>query len=301
MKILKVISASFLILGLLASCEGYEDYVNDYDYTSTYFGSQKPLRTIVADSSMDFEIGAVLAGMRSDDGSHTIDFTIDTSLLSLIPSASQFTLLPESHYIIAHASNFNIQKDHMRTVKITLTAAFTADTLSLEETYAIPLRITSSSVDSISGSELDTATIDSKDITILVVKYISPYHGHYYSRGVQYELDASGNAIDTLTYSKSDLSQNDVVDFSTLAVNRVMTSRIGGNLSGGLEFTMNADGSVTVASSTVTIDAGSVSYSTDDQTYTIDITVDKAGTKYKIEEQLILRQDPELDLRFEEW
>lgn len=301
MKILKFISVSFLILGLLSSCDGYEDYVNDYDYTATYFGSQKPVRTIVADESMDFEVGVVLAGMRTDDGSHTVDFMVDTSLLSLIPTASKFTALPESYYTIDNASNFNIKKDHMRTVKVTMTEAFSADILALDETYALPLRIVSSSVDSIPGSELDTATIDSKDVTILVVKFISQYHGHYYSRGVQYELDASGSAIDTLTYYKSDLSQNDVVDFSTLAVNTVMTSRIGGNLPGGLEFTMNADGSVSVTSTSVTIDSGSVTYSAENNTYTIDITVDKAGIKYKIEEELILRQNPELDLRFEEW
>ncbi|MCG8578678.1 MAG: DUF1735 domain-containing protein, partial [Bacteroidales bacterium] len=174
MKIYKLILASFLGLGLLASCEKYEDYVTDFDFSNTYFGSQKPLRTIVADDAMEFEVGVALGGIREDNGSHSVDFEVDPELLNLIPEASGFTLLPESYYTLGHQSNFNIQKNHMRVVKVSLDkAAFTADPLTLGNTYALPLRITSATVDSIPGSELDTPTIDSKDITILVVKYIS--------------------------------------------------------------------------------------------------------------------------------
>ena len=32
----------------LTSCEKYEDPTTDYDYSAVYFGTQKPLRTIVA-------------------------------------------------------------------------------------------------------------------------------------------------------------------------------------------------------------------------------------------------------------
>lgn len=302
MKILKFIAASFLALGLLASCEGYEDYVKDFDFTSTYFGSQKPLRTIVADGDMSFEVGAVLAGMREDNGNYTINYTVDTALLSLIPEAAAFTALPEAYYTLANETTFDIVKDHFRTVKVTLDQAmFTADPLALANTYAIPLRITTASVDSISGSELDTAVIGAKNISIVVVKFISQYHGTYYSRGTQYTLDALGDYADTLTYSKTDLSQNDAIDFSTLGLNTVKTSRIGGNISGGFEYTMNADGSVAVASTDVTIESGAVTYSAVNKTYTLDMTVDKAGTKYHIMEEQILRQNPELDLRFEEW
>jgi len=302
MKILKLISASLLAIALLASCEGYEDYVNDYDYTATYFGSQKPLRTIVSRDEMVFQVGATLAGMREDNSSYTVDFVVDTSLLSLIPEASGFTVLPEAYYTLGDASNFNISKDHFRVVDVTLDrAAFTADPLSLTNTYALPLRITNASVDSILDSGSDSVTIASKNITILVVKYISAYHGFYYSKGTQVELDAGGVPVDTVTYSKTDLSANDVVEFSTLGAEVVKTSRIGGDIAGGLEFTMNADGSVGVASSDVTIDAGTVTYDESASTYTIDLTVDKEGTTYEIKEQLILRQDPESDLRFEEW
>jgi len=300
MKIIKKVTVFLVLSLLLSSC--YDDFIEDFDYTLTYFSSQQPLRTIVADGDMTFQVGATLAGMREDDGTAQVFFELDTSLLSEISDASGFTLLPESYYELSNDSEFDVQPtSHLRVVNVTLNEAlFTADPDALTTTYALPFRITDATVDSIAGNN-DSISIDSRNITIVAVKYISQYHGYYYSRGVQYTLDASGIPVDTLTYFDDDLSQNDVVEFSTLAIDKVMTSRIGGNLSGGFEFTMNADGSVSVASSSVTIEEGTVAYSTEDQTYSIDITVDKNGTKYKIEEELILRQDPELDLRFEEW
>ena len=33
---------------LFCSCEKYNDFTTDFDYTAVYFGSQKPLRTVVA-------------------------------------------------------------------------------------------------------------------------------------------------------------------------------------------------------------------------------------------------------------
>lgn len=305
MRIIKYISAFVLTAMMLTSC--YEDYVEDFDYTSTVFGSQKPLRTVVADDDMTFQVGASLGGMRVDDGSHSVSFMVDTSLMSELAEASAYTLLPSAYYELSNDAEFDIVKDHMRVVNVTLTDAFAADSDAVNETYALPLRITSASVDSIHGLYSADSTVGilddlgNKDITLLVVKYISPYSGYYYSKGVQYELAGDGSYVDTLNYSDESLSQNDAIYLTTIVRNVVETSRIGGNLPGGLEFTMNADGSVTVASADVTIDSGTVTYDASATTYTIDLVVDKAGVKYEIKEELILRQAPELDLRFEEW
>ncbi len=349
MKIYKLIFASFLVLGLMASCEKYEDYVNDFDYTTAYFGSQKPLRTIVARDEMEFEVGVALGGIREDNGVHSVNFEIDPDLLNEIPEAAGFLPLPEEYYTLGHESNFNIIKDHMRVVNVSLNReAFTSDPLSITNTYAIPFRITSATVDSIPGSELDIPTIDSRDITILVVKYISPYHGTYYSKGVQYELDGSGATINTITYSDENLSQNMVKDFETLALNTIRSSYVGADIKNNqFDFVINQDNSVaitfaedevitqqtsednqknktTVTTTNVfTMENASGVYDNSEKTFTIEcsfnilttietVVTDKDGnllssdtetyTKYhKVEEVLILRQAPELDLRFEEW
>ncbi len=305
MKSFKII-ISVISLFFLASC-AYEEYIEDYDFSGTYFASQQPLRTVVARGDKNFEVGVTIGGLRADDGSHWVDFTIDSVLLDSLPEASGLTLLPASHYILGDESRFNIAKTFMRTVEVQLTDAFFADPLALTATYALPLRIVATSVDSIMGYDMDETTAVSSadgsnmDITILVLKYISPYSGNYYSKGVQYELAADGSYADTLTYDLDELNANDVIYLETLSENSVKTERIGGSLSGGWTLTINDDGTVTPTTDDVTVESATVSYSSEETTFTLDALVQWFGIKYKIEEQLILRQDPELDLRFEEW
>ena len=45
-----------LISVLMTAC--YDDYEKDYDKSSVYFASQKPLRTLVADTDMSIKVGA---------------------------------------------------------------------------------------------------------------------------------------------------------------------------------------------------------------------------------------------------
>ena len=302
MKKLKFVFVSFLLLGLLVSCEEYEDYVKDYDYTATYFGTQKPLRTIVAYETMEFEVGVVLAGMREDDGSHEVYFEVDTNLLNTIPEAAGFLPLPEEYYSLGDESNFNIKKDHMRTVKVTLNReAFTADPAAISNTYALPLRITEATVDSILNNGTDTETIDSKDISILVVKYISPYSGYYYSKGTQYTLDSEGTPVDTIVYYNKDLSQNAVKEFVTESLNVISTDKFGSNIAGDMELTVNSDDSFDLSSSDVVINSYDGTYLKDENTFYLDVNLTKSGITYLVKDTLILRQAPELDLRFEEW
>ena len=44
-----------LISVLMTAC--YDDYEKDYDKSSVYFASQKPLRTLVADTDMSIKVG----------------------------------------------------------------------------------------------------------------------------------------------------------------------------------------------------------------------------------------------------
>ena len=48
-----------LISVLMTAC--YDDYEKDYDESSVYFASQKPLRTLVADTDMSIKVGVATA------------------------------------------------------------------------------------------------------------------------------------------------------------------------------------------------------------------------------------------------
>ena len=51
-----------LISILMTAC--YDDYEKDYDKSSVYFASQKPLRTLVADTDMSIKVGVAIGGKR---------------------------------------------------------------------------------------------------------------------------------------------------------------------------------------------------------------------------------------------
>ena len=51
-----------LISVLMTAC--YDDYEKDYDKSSVYFASQKPLRTLVADTDMSIKVGVAIGGKR---------------------------------------------------------------------------------------------------------------------------------------------------------------------------------------------------------------------------------------------
>lgn len=304
MKLTKIISGIAALL-LMGSC-GYDDFISDYEYSATYFASQQPLRTIVAEGDRDFEVGVTLAGLREDNGTDWVNFEIDTVLLDSLPEAANLVLLPDSYYILGDESTFNISKTFLRTVNVQLTDAFFNDPLSLTNHYALPLRIVESSLDSILGYNVDETTIissaeqENMDVTIVVVKYVSPYSGTYYSKGVQYKLDAEGGTpIDTVSYTLDELSLNKTVVFTTLGVDEVETAEIAGDISGAINLDLST-GSLVVTSDDVTnLQMNEASY--DDGTFTLDYTFETFGSFYKVEEQLIQRQAVSLDLRFEEW
>ena len=51
-----------LISVLMTAC--YDDYEKDYDKSTVYFASQKPLRTLVADTDMSIKVGVAIGGKR---------------------------------------------------------------------------------------------------------------------------------------------------------------------------------------------------------------------------------------------
>ncbi len=308
MKVFKFISIVGLVVCLMASCEKYEEYVFD-NIPIVYFGTQKPLRTVVSrDQDMQFKMGVVLAGLRENNNEEWVRFRLEPELLTDpdIVGNRVFTLLPESYYSLSNEGTFIVQPGRLiGDVTVTINhELFTSDPDALKPTYALPVRIYETSADSILTGGADSPA---KDYTILVVKYISQYSGFYYRRGVQHEKDATGNTVNTVTFTDQSMNKSDVWYLETLSAHQVETKTTANiqptSPRNFLRLTIGSDKTVSLESAepTVTINSSAGRFSSESKTYFLDYTYTKSGVQYHVLDTLVQRQDPELDLRFEEW
>ncbi len=303
-----------LIIGIvfsvgLSSCE-YDDYVSDYNYSAVYFGTQKPLRTLVTrqdSATLNFKLGITLSGLLENKEDQWATFEIAPDLLTTVAGASGFTLLPADWYTINLTENkIIIPKGKFLgdfTIKIDK-AKFAADPLALTKKYALPIRLIATSADSIlKGSSV----IAAKNYTIVVVKYVSETSGTYYVRGQQSELNSVGDTIagTTKKYFKSDWSQNTTRVLSSLSLSDVTMSGLGNSIVDKSTVTFGTNKSVVLKTSsqtpTVIIEDLGSSFDQIQAAYLFNYKYTKSGKTYKVTESLKLRNDPEKDLRFEEW
>jgi hypothetical protein len=285
----------------LSSC--YDDYVDDYAYSITYFSSQKPMRTVIADRNMTIKVGVSIGGKRAVDLSDWAKFEIDSTLLV----GTTFTLLPEEYYTLSDSNTFRVSNKNLpiADVVISFTDAFYADSNSANKFYALPFKLTESSLDSINPL-LSTS--------IVAIKYISTFHGAYYLKGTLSELDGTGNVISEVIYKNPDLSKNLSRDIFTVSTNTIQRPGLANYLVSATEAVRmnvipnnNADKIYPI---TIETPAGCLALTNTEGTYDagkaqpeIHLKYDftKAGKFYRVEETLVLRQDPLKDLRFEEW
>lgn len=300
MKTLYKIFSIILFASLFYSCEKYDDYVEDFDYSIVYFGTQKPLRTIVAYDEMQIQVGVALGGRRENNQDEWIDFEIDTTMLQ--GTAAGFSPMPVQYYSLSNPTRMEIKKgSFLGTVDIVFNRnEFTSDVLAHQNTYAIPLRITNTS------PGIDSVLVD-HDSTIVVVKYISPIHGYYYNRRVLTQLDGVGAVDTTYVLSDKDLIKNDVWSFTTQGLYSV---RVEGNLPSStnkivmdlaLSPTDNTVALAPASGGTATITNGSGEYNPDKDEFYLSYEYTHNSIDYRSADTLILRQKPEKDLRFEEW
>lgn len=289
------IFCSILCVLVMTSC--YEDYTKDYDFSTAYFASQKPLRTVIADRDMQIRVGVAIGGKRTVDMNDWAEFEIDPTLLD----GTGLKLLPRAYYTLSDENTFRVSKNTIAVadVAISFTDAFYADAACTETHYALPFRVKSCSLDKI---------LDGQDFSIVVIKYVSTYHGTYYIKGKISELDASGGIVSTELYGKADLSKNDTREVNTLAKDVLLKQGIGNNavaFNEKVKMTFLSDQKVKVetADDGIEITDGSGAFSNSGENFEISLKYryTKSGKKYEVEETLIRRQDPLKDLRFEEW
>ncbi len=309
MKQIKYITILLAISVSFFAC--YEDYEKDFDYTTVYFGTQQPLRTVIADRGMSIKVGVNFGGTRAVDENCWAQFEIDPSLLT----GTTMTLLPAEYYRLADPNTFRISNKNLSIadVAVSFTDAFYADPNSMKNYYALPFRITSSSADSIHGGSFDedgTSVIKAKNYSIVAIKYISTYHGTYYVKGTMTDLGTGTKTV----YSNSDLSQNITRDIFTISTKTVQRPGLANNAvvaTEAVKMTIVPNGSPDkIYPVTVETPAGCLALSDTEGTYygnkerpeiSLKYKFTKGGKNYSVEETLILRQDPEKDLRYEVW
>ncbi|MFV0470224.1 MAG: DUF1735 domain-containing protein, partial [Dysgonomonas sp.] len=247
-------------------------------------------------STLDFKLGVVLSGMLENKSGEWATFEIDSTLLTTVSGATKFTLMPSDWYLFNISENkIMIPKGKMLgdfTISIDK-AKFLADSSSLNATYALPVRLTASSADSL--------LVGTKDYTIIVIKYISEKSGTYYVRGKQVQINDNGEEIggSLNEYFKTDWSQNTTRNLTTLSSNNCKMKGIGTEVSDEMILTFDSNNSVELSAASTGVTEFTGNY--DNGVYNLKYKYIKGGKTYRVNEYLKQRNDPENDLRYEEW
>lgn len=279
-QLLKNVFIALVLVFAMASC--YDEYKVDYDYTSTYFSMQSPLRTVVdtEGEALTFEFGTMLSGRYENTANEVVEYEIAPSMLA--DTTVPFKLLPESYYELSNNSQITIESgSKLGVVTVTLNENFTNDDSSYIEYYALPLRIVSTTIDSI---------LPDMDSTIIAVKCQNKYYGAYRVQGVDYKLDATNQPVDTTIYTNEDFHQNAYTVSGSLSKNIVTLPYMGKEVDGSnsMKVTLN-NNAVVIESFNVEANVvinGSGSYDADSKKFYLDYTYDKAGELHQVYDTL---------------
>ncbi|MDT3401999.1 DUF5627 domain-containing protein [Mucilaginibacter terrae] len=281
MKINRILTRLVLGAGLLASCN--KDAVfPDFDYSTVYFASQYPLRTVVlgedlfVDNTLDnqrkISIKATLGGVYDSKQDVLIDFRVDESLLTNLfysGGGSKIEAMPAQYYRLA-SNQITIPKGSiLGGVEVQLTDAFFADPKALTRNYVIPLVMTKvAGADSILSGKA-TVTNPSrvvalnwspapKDYVLYGVKYVNPWHANYLRRGVDQITQANGTVSTSLRHAQY-VENNQVVNAVTTSLKSVnlpltIKNTSGTNVNVTLVLTFADNGTCTVTGNSTDFD-----------------------------------------------
>ncbi|PCH71710.1 MAG: adhesin [Bacteroidales bacterium] len=238
MKLNKILLAVF-VAGLLSSCGNDDISYPDFDYTTVYFASQYPLRTLElgddseVDNTLDNEhkvkITATMGGVYSNSEDRVISIKVDESLCDGVSFEDGTDLLPmPANYYNLKSNQITIEAGNiLGGVVVELTDAFFEDPLTISQKYVIPVLMTDVvNADSIlSGSAIvdnpnrvvssDWVTVP-QDYVLYAVKYVNPWHANYLRRGVDVISDGTGTATDVR--HKEYVEYDEIVGISTLSL-----------------------------------------------------------------------------------
>lgn len=277
MKQIIAIGGIFLLSLGFFSCENQDVSFPPFDYTTTYFPYQFPFRTLVLgdyifdntnDNLHKFQITAVMGGVYKNTENITVNFVVDPTLtvklFKNIAYTAPYLPLPTSYYTLSNTSQIIIPGGKVNgTVDVQLTDAFFLDPLSIAQNYVIPLKITSSTTDSVlMGTSINPGAdpriaaqwvIMPKNYTLFGVKFVNEYHGKYLLRGKSIVKRAVlDTIIETLSYRQKYIESSEVVLVRTAGKDSVkyenatrLSSGSPGKFEMGIKFDTNGNGVIT--------------------------------------------------------
>lgn len=242
-----LIAALFLSLAM-TSC--YDDYIEDFDYTSIYFPYQTNVRTFVVGEGMKIEVGAALGGVRENRQDRIVNFDMDKSLINAtilaamkagasyikesVASVDTLKLLPSTYFTISDASKMIIKAgNHMGSVIIKADSAkFLQDAKTINATYAIPFMIKSADADSVQNA---------KKYAVIGLKYENMLFGNYWHGGVTTVKDSTGKVVKTTKYFTTIPSPElKIMNLKTVAPNALVTTKISDQV-GSMKITLDGN------------------------------------------------------------
>ena len=223
-----------LFVGLLSGC--YDEYRLDYPHSAVAFSNATGAlgipgvlsRSVVKGEGLKMDIGIYLSGILENNKERWAEFEIDESLLD----GTDFELLPSSYYSLSNTSKFVIPAgNYIGRVTLELdSAAFLNDPKAVAFKYALPLRLTETSEDSI---------LSTQSTQILTIKYINHYEGFYNNKGSFVTYDADNEELNAGTFEN--LITANTAGLDTILINSLING-IGEDYMGKL--TVNQDNSI---------------------------------------------------------
>ena len=282
MKVNKIYMGLAVVAGLMASCKNNEVAYPDFDYSTVYFASQYPLRTLelgedlLVDNTLDnqrkVEIKATMGGVYENKNNVVIDVAVDGTMLNNLyysNGGSKIELLPSQYYQLVSNQITIPAGSILGGVVVQLTDAFFADPKSLTRNYVIPLVMTKvSGADSILRGKPfvnnPSPFVNSnwatrpKDYVLYGIKYVNPWHGNYLRKGIDQITQANGTVTSTLRHTPY-VENNQVVNISTSSLkvaNLPLTIKntAGNNITVNLLLTFADNGTCTVSTSNTDFD-----------------------------------------------
>ena len=207
---MKKILLLLLIMISVSSC--YEDYIEDFDYSSVYFSYQVDVRTFVVGEGMQINVGVALGGVVNNSHEMDVQYKLEPALLTpeilaamkagtayiknAVNNVSALQLLPPDYYTISDQDKFLIQPGaHSGKLLIKPdSATFLADVNTIRPVYALPFLIT--------GSDADTI-LSGKEYSVIGLKYENMLFGDYWHGGETVVKDGSDNILQTIRYYTS--------------------------------------------------------------------------------------------------
>jgi len=211
---MKKIFAILIMAVVLTGC--YEDFRTDYPYTTVAFSTAtgglstagELGRTVVRGEGLKLDIGVYLAGVLENNKERIVRYTIDPSLLA----GTSYELMPTNYYTVSDINQMIIPAgEYIGRLTVTLDSVrFLNDPDAVNYHYAIPIRLTETTADSINADH---------DTKILVIKYITRVEGFYNHTGTYTTFDETGAQM-------SSGSMTSVISAQTISLDSVAANGI---------------------------------------------------------------------------